>query len=204
MTIKQAYENYMIPSNLQKHMLTVGSLAKFLYEQWKGSPLNKDTLVKSALLHDIAKPINFNLSKQAAYGMTKVDISRLKELQDKLKLLGNNEHEIVKKICENIDCSKEIIKTVGNTDWSYIPNLIKENNMESLFVIYCDMRVGPKGILSMVQRLKELEKRTGESWHMENGLRVESIIKMNVSVDLNAINNNTLNPENKELLELNI
>jgi hypothetical protein len=204
MTIKQAYEEYMIPSNLQRHMLTVGALAEFVHKYWKDGRLNKNTLVKSALLHDIAKPINFDLSKQASYGMTEKDISKLDRLQKKLKLLGGNEHEIAIKICENIGCSKEVIETVGNTDWSYIPRLIKENNMGSLFVIYCDMRVGPNGVLSMEQRLEELKQRTGESWHVENGIKVETIIKMNVSIDLRDVNNESINPDNEELLGLNI
>jgi len=41
MTVKQIYNQYLIPPNLQKHMLRVAALSLVLTENWKEDGLDK-------------------------------------------------------------------------------------------------------------------------------------------------------------------
>jgi len=61
MKTKQIYEEYMIPKNLQEHMLRVAALAEVLLENWTKGNIDKSEIIKACLFHDIAKPITPDL-----------------------------------------------------------------------------------------------------------------------------------------------
>ncbi len=192
----QIYEKYMVPVNLQKHMLKVAALAKIITDSWLDKNLDKNSIVDACIFHDIAKPMTFDLKKQVQFGMSQEDIKKLKNLQERLKNnYGDNEHQATVKICEEIGLSKNAIRFVNNLEWSYIPKLIKENEIESFIPIYCDMRISPKGILSLKERLIELKKRTSKKDYeenLENGIKLENILKENTSIDPNSITNSQI------------
>ena len=57
MEIKEVYEKFQTPQNLQEHMLRVGALADILTHNWIGENINKTAIVQAGLIHDIAKPM---------------------------------------------------------------------------------------------------------------------------------------------------
>lgn len=194
MDTQQIYAKYMIPLNLQQHMLRVASLAKVILENWKGIAVNKDDIIQACLFHDIAKPMKFDLAKQAQFGMSASEIAKLDQLQRHLIAnYGEDEHHATVEIFKEIGCTASAVNIVDNLEWSYIPKLLEKNDLVSLIPIYGDMRIGPKGILTLKQRLDDLKARTGESEHEENGVRLESIIRENVTIDLDSINDAQIN-----------
>lgn len=195
----------MIPQKLQEHMLRVASLAKIILDHWIGSTVDKQAIIQACLFHDITKPMNFDLAKQAQFGMSADEIANLDKLQRRLRSsYGDNEHHATVEVCKEIGCSPTAITIVDNLEWSYIPSLLSKNNLVSLIPIYGDMRVGPKGILTLKQRLDDLKARTGESEHEQNGMQLENIISNNVSIDLNGINDEQINQNFPELENLSI
>lgn len=205
MTTQQIYEEYMVPRNLQEHMLRVASLAKIILNHWVGRPVDRDSIVQACTFHDIAKPMTFDPAKQAQFGMSKEDIVRLETLQKRLKRdYGTNEHTATVIICQHIGCTRSAVNIVGNLEWSNILRLLKANDIESLLPIYCDMRIGPTGILTLKQRLAELQAREGKSDYEENGMKLEHILAGNTTTDLNSISNTKINGNFEELLNLDI
>lgn len=197
----QIYEQYLIPKNLQQHMLRVASLAKIILDHWTGKKLEGEAIIQACVFHDIAKPMNFDLTKQAQFGMSQAEIDNLNTLQKRLQAsYGNDEHRATMEICKEIGCSLTAVKIVDNLEWSYIPSLLSRNYLESLIPIYSDMRIGPKGILTLRERLDDLKSRTGESEHEQNGIQLENLIGNNVSIGLNLISNEQIN-QNFEYLE---
>lgn len=193
----------MIPRNLQEHMLRVASLAKIILDHWSGPVVDKEAIIQACVFHDITKPINFDLAKQAQFGMSKTEISNLDKLQRRLRTsYGDNEHHTTVKVCKEIGCSPTAVKIVNDLEWSYIPSLLSKKDLESLIPIYGDMRVGPKGILTLKQRLEDLKARTGESEHEQNGIQLENLLSSNVSIDLNEINDEQINKNFEELENL--
>lgn len=208
MKTKQIYDNYMIPQNLQKHMLSVASLAEILHEHWMGKEVDNQAIIQACIFHDAAKPMTFDLSKQAQFGMSASDINRLKEFQGRLKSkYGSEEHHATIKICEEIGLSPIAIKLVNNFEWSYIPRLLEVDDIESLIPIYCDMRIGLKGILSLNERLSELKERVSAKDYEENvknGSALEQKIKNNVRLDINSITDDQINKRFENLLNAEI
>lgn len=197
MNIKNIYCKFQTPQNLQEHMLRVGALARILTDNWTGRKIDKQNIVKAALLHDIAKPLSFDLSKQAQFDISPKDIKSLAKLQNFLKKkFGNDEHTAMSKIVQELGLNQTIARIINNLEWRYIPQLIKNHDIETLIVIYCDMRIGPKGILSLNERIADLKTRSiDENFeeHLKNSETIEQIIKKNVSIKIEDITDRQIN-----------
>lgn len=208
MKVNQIYQNYFVPKNLQEHMLRVAALSQIILENWTGPEIDKKSIIQACTLHDIAKPITFDLAKQAQFGMSQADIDRLENHQNRLKShYGEDEHHCTVKICEEVRLNPTSITLVDNLEWKYIPRLLQENNTASLIPIYCDMRIGPKSILPLNTRLEELKNRTSSEEYednVRNGHTLEQLIQGFTSTDLNSITEAQLVERFDQLLNLEI
>ena len=173
-------------------MQRVASLAEIITNNWTGAAINSQAIIQACLIHDIAKPLHFDLTQQAQFGMTEAEVKELASLQK--RLITNYspiEHEAVVKICKEVGCSVEAVKLVDNLEWENVSKLLISNDLESLIPIYCDMRIFPDGIMPLQERLDELKTRDHDSNKLEelkrDGLKTEEVLQKNVSVDLNGI-----------------
>jgi hypothetical protein len=177
-------------------MLRTAALASIILENWSGPLVDSQAIINALLLHDIAKPMTFDLTKQAQFGMSAEDIEKLKQLQDFLTShYGKNEHQATVRICSEVCHRPKVAELVNNLEWKYIPRLMAEKNLESLLPIYMDMRIGPKGILPLTTRVEELRQRTSEEDYeanLTNGLALEKHIQENVGIDLNSVTSEQL------------
>jgi putative nucleotidyltransferase with HDIG domain len=196
MNIRQIYAQYFTPRNLQDHMMRVAGTAHILLDKWHGADIDHRSIIIACLLHDIAKPITFDLTRQSEFGMTRKEIERLAELQEKLVAqYGTEEHLVAVAICKELRCETEVVRIVENFEWRYLSQLLAEEDLSSLVAIYCDMRIGPKGILLMHDRLRELEQRTrrGElSKYSRLGEVLEGKIAQNTRAQLLSIEDSDL------------
>ncbi len=55
MTVKDAYQKYQVPPNLQEHMLRVTGLAKLIANSWQTNNLDTDT-IKSKIIFMLSRP----------------------------------------------------------------------------------------------------------------------------------------------------
>jgi hypothetical protein len=210
MNVGKAYEKYMTPKNLQEHMLRVASLSKIIVDNWIGPTIDKLAIIKACAMHDIAKPVAFNTSKaaQAKFGVTPEDALNMKKLQNFIKdKFGSDEHKAAIEMCKDMNLGEKAIKLLEDIEWKYTARLLSENNLESLIPVYCDMRIGPRGLLSLTERINNLGQRTiGHdiaSFHRE-GNKLEQKLQENISVDLNLITEQELESLFPELLSLEI
>ncbi len=63
MKISDIYSEYMIPKNLGEHMLRVAGVLKVTADNWTGEKLHNEALIIAGCLHDLAKPMTFDLAK---------------------------------------------------------------------------------------------------------------------------------------------
>ena len=63
-SIKEIYELYNIPLNLQEHQLQVTSVASWIVDHWQGVPIEKEQIIYGALFHDMGNIIKFNFSPE--------------------------------------------------------------------------------------------------------------------------------------------
>lgn len=191
MKIVEIYDKYMTPKNLREHMLRVASFSKIILADWGGKPLDNKAVTIACALHDIGKPVNFDPTKSVLYGMTKADSDNLEELVNFIKnKYGTDEHLASVEMCKDVGVNAKVLKVVENIQWKYIDRLLVAEDWESLLAIYCDMRIGPKGILSVSERLEDLKsRRSKESWddRVKSCMSLDKKVKENVGLDLNSI-----------------
>lgn len=204
MQITQTYIRYQISANLQQHMLRVGALAQIILDQWKDVSIDKQSIITCALYHDIAKPVTFDIEKQRQYVATEEDFNQVKRtIEDMIKKYGAKEHIAVIKIFEEIGCSSETIRLINNLEWIYTPRLLQENNIPALLLNYCDMRIGPKGILPIQERFADLKSRAPFAGIDEIAAlspELESTIQALTTINLNNITDDQIDTQIQKLL----
>lgn len=210
MNVQEAYQKYSTPKNLQEHMLRVAALSKIISDNWTDSAIDKLAIIKACVMHDITKPIIFNISKQINDGMLPEDAKKLENFQKFVKnKYGDDEHTSTTELCKDLGMNKISIRILENIEWKYIPALIKSNDMESLTSVYCDMRIGPKGILSIIKRVEDLKTRYAPDEYdyesfLENGKLLEVSLQKLITINLNSITDDQLNSLFPELRNLEI
>lgn len=208
MTVQQVYEKYSTPKNLQEHMLRVAALSKIICDNWTGKNINGSAIIIACLLHDIAKPMKFDITKQSGFGMPQDEILKLEKLQKFIKdKYGDDEHTNTIGMSKDVGIKEDSIQIIENLEWKYTNRLLTENDTESLIAVYCDRRVGPKGVLSLQQRLDDLKVRAMVDYYddyVKNGEILEMTLQEFVSVKLNSITDENLNPYFPGLLNLQI
>lgn len=199
MHVNTVYSRYHIPKNLQQHMLRVGALAQIILDNWQGESIDKQSIVTCALYHDIAKPVTFEVDKQRQYVATDEEFNQVKRTIDgMIAKYGPEEHVAVIKIFEEIGCSEETIRLINNTEWIYLPRLLEENDIPSLLLNYCDMRIGPKGILPIQERFVDLKSRApfpGIDEIAKLSPKLESLIQSLTTIDLSTITDDLINSQ---------
>lgn len=173
-------------------------MAKVIIDSWIGEAIDDKAIIQACLLHDIAKPMNFDPAKQAQFGMSEADIEKLEKLQKEMRnKYGEEEHKATVSILKDVGCSAEAVELVDNLEWKYTSRLLKEERIESLIPIYCDMRVAPKGILPLLDRMEELRRRERDADDMDElievGLKLEELLNTKVSIELDQITDEQMN-----------
>lgn len=197
MKLLEIYSKYKTLPNLQLHMLRVSAVAQILLDHWIGQDIDKKSILETCLLHDIAKPVTFDLSKQKLYVKNEQE---LKEVVDCTTFLvntyGTEEHPALLKIGKEIGVSKKTLKLLNDLEWHYTQKLMAKHEIESLIPIYCDMRVSPLGVQSLKERLKDLKIRTnkGDEELQSDSENLEKLIQRNTNIDLNCITDTEIEP----------
>lgn len=208
MNVKQVYEKYIIPPNLQKHMLRVAALSQILAENWKTKELDKESIVLACVFHDMANIIKFNFNNPPLFKEEENQIDYWKKIQlEMIQKYGRDVHLATLKICQEIDPSEKVLGIIEKMKWENALDLLKLQNFESAILIYCDMRIGPFGIMPLKDRIDNLSTRN-QNFDF-NSLKaaaelLETTLRENISININEINDAQLNNKFDELLNLKI
>lgn len=190
MQLQEIYIKYKTLPNLQLHMLRVSAVARIILDNWIGENVDKQAIIKACLLHDIAKPITFDMSKQRYYAKNDQELEEIEYCHNfLLSNYGKEEYPALQKIGKEINLNSKTLELLSDLDWQYIKNFLDKDKTESLIPIYCDMRISPEGIVTINHRLQDLKNRTEkENKHQYvDGGNLEAVIKKNTNMDLSSI-----------------
>ncbi|MFO0703986.1 MAG: HD domain-containing protein [Patescibacteria group bacterium] len=197
MKIADIYTKYLLPKNLQEHMFRVAAIATIITENWKGEDIPKEDVVNVCLFHDIAKPLTFTEEKQKMYGTSEEEIANIKKFKQIITAkYGSEEHHATLAICKEEGLNERAIGIMHEFEWKNMQKMFDTNNLPVQIVLYCDMRIGPNGILPLQERLKNIETRYGKGldheMFMRLGLQLEKVIQEKTKIELNLIQENDL------------
>lgn len=196
MTIIDVYNKYHIPKNLQLHMLRVTACAQLILDNWEGKRINKESIIRVCLLHDmgnIAK-INDNPDNDEMF------IKIRNQFIDKY---GLDDHRISLEIGKKLGLSENELNIMQGKESKRNEEIMNSDSFEIKICAYCDERVSPYGVDSIKDRLEDAKKRykgTQSIWGNEEkanhlidcAIEIEKQIMMYCKITPKDINDNNI------------
>lgn len=161
MTTDEMYKQFGTPKNLQVHMLTVTSLICDVKQHWIGEDINWDDLIIAGLLHDLGNVIKFDLDKFP--NLLGDELPRIEFWREEQKKLiakyGSDDHEATGKMLDELGVSERIKEVIQTKSFGNIRNTASSNDWLPKILQYCDLRVSPYGLMTLDERVRDIEER---------------------------------------------
>lgn len=213
MRILQVYQDYKIPPNLQLHMIRAASVGAFIVDEWKEKNiLDKTSIIKSLLLHDMGNIIKFDFKYAHLLGEEKKNVEYWKKVQQEfIQKYGNDEHVATVEIAKEVGLNGRVFELLNAIGSSKLSQVLENPDWNKKLVCYCDFRVDPHGIVTVNQRFDEIverykgrEHKLGKIEETEKKrlfcLELQTQLQTMVNFDLNSITDNQVQNYMKNLI----
>jgi len=207
--IGSIYERFKIPPHLQDHMFRAAAVARLICENWIGEGVSEDDVVAVLLLHDLGNVVRMTFDNEdllLLYG-EKSNIDDLKrDGKEAVEKYGSNDHEATDKMCKELGVNERFLFLMNNKAFIQNREICDSNDFEQKICAYADQRIGPRGVLSLRERLDEAIARSGNRpWHLDFdelvgcASKIEEQVLNNVDLSAEDINDDSI----KEYLGFN-
>lgn len=201
MTIKAIYEKYKIPPNLAEHMLRVAKVALFICDHWRGPKINRDLVIKGALLHDLGNIVKFKFAHLPSLIPAEKE-KYWKEVQkDMARRYGQDAHRATRAMASELGIKGRLLDVLA-VGWEEV-----SEDWEKMIILYADSRIDPLGMVSLVERLEDIRKRYGEETfgRIATAARErERKLQENLDVPVSKITEESIARSDQELLNTEI
>lgn len=157
-TPREIYKEFKIMPNLQLHQLRVAAVGKLVCEHFEG-PINTSDVVLACLFHDMGNIVKFRLDRfPEFFGPEGLEYWE-KVKADVVQRYGQDQHEVSKRMAQEIGLSEYVVEMIGAAGFSQIPAILAGDSTELKLLQYADLRVAPTGVVSLQERLDDFERR---------------------------------------------
>ena len=190
MNILRIYNKYLLPENLQMHMLRVAACSNLIIDNWNGPDIDKQAIIRVNLLHDMGNMVKIpeDFSKDEEF------IKIRKEYFDKY---GTNDHEINLEIGKQEGLTEKELTILDGKRSRKNEETLKSNSYERKICAYCDQRVAPNGVVSIKERLEDAKIRYKNKplsvWSNEE--KANHLIECSLGIEKQIMKHCKLNPE---------
>lgn len=161
MKISDIYQHYQILPDLAQHMLRVAAVAAVVCDHFQ-QPVDKTSIVAACLLHDMGNIIKFDLTEFPEF-LEPQGLSYWEDVQADFKeRFGNNELVATELIAEEIGVIERVKELIQAISFLKIEDNYQSDDYGKKIADYADTRVSPFGVVSLEQRLQDLEQRYGQ------------------------------------------
>lgn len=200
MTVAEIYDHFSLPQNLRQHMLRVGAVGQLIVDSFRQPNFDQEIVVKTLLLHDLGNLIKFKFDQPDMFDPADRDqLPHLQALQTQMqKLYGQTADEATPKMMAEIGADPRIIELCVTSHGEQLADFLPSDRWDRKIAFYCDMRVGPFGILSLDDRFADLKVRYDynrekiEQYH-QLSQDLEQQLQTATSIDIQAITDETVN-----------
>ncbi len=158
MTIQAVYDHYQLMPNLQLHQYRVAGVAKLVCDSLSES-VDTDNVIKACLLHDMGNILKFDLSAFPQFLEPQGLEYWQKVKADFSQKYGNDEHEATFVIAAELGVSERVFELIGAVGFDEIRADFESGDLGKMICEYADCRVAPLGVVSIEERLNDLEQR---------------------------------------------
>lgn len=162
--ITEIYEKYDIMPNLKDHMLRVGAVAYLICENIEPSLVNekeKRDIVETCLLHDMGNIVKSDFTLLSPSKSS--DLRDIKYWEDKkeeyIRRYGKDDHEATMKILKEMRLNEDLILLSDKNRFSLTCENLYDPDFKIKIIQYSDFRVGPRGVISFLERMEDARKR---------------------------------------------
>lgn len=171
-------------------MLEVALVAEAICLHWQGDRIDRDLVIKVALLHDLGNLIKF---RRPFLGELEQDEQFWSQRQDEMRAkYGENVHAATMELAGQLVQDKSLMRELNRTGLA--GSLEKFATNEAKIIQLADMCVAPQGIVGPEARIADLLERYQERVLMvdvqrqkENAKLVEKLLDQPLSEILNSI-----------------
>ena len=213
MKISGVYEKFNIPPNLQEHMFRVAGITSFILDHWKGEEIDKDRIIKLALLHDLGNIVKFDLEKYPdLLGKEKPRLEYWKKVQKEVReKYGSDDHDVANKMLREIGVDEEMINTVSQKSFGNSIETEKSDNWRLKILLYSDLRAGPFKVTPLKERLEEAIPRMEKYKNLpyldkllQAARDIEKQIQSHLDTDVSEISEQSIDMNESKFLEVEI
>src|SRR3989344_5619497 len=155
---QEIYEEYRIMPSLQLHQLRVAAVGKLGCENFRET-VDAKAVVLACLFHDMGNIIKSDLTYFPDFVEPEGAEYWEKVKADFTQKYGTNHHKANIMIAKDIGFPPAAVALVDGLGFSQIAYVVADSSFERKIMQYADIRVGPRGILSLKARLAEGRKR---------------------------------------------
>lgn len=196
-TPRELYAAYTIMPSLQMHQLRVAAVGKLICDNFK-KPINTNEVILACLFHDMGNILKFELSMFPEFTAPE-GVLYWESVKDAYrKKYGEDEHVATQVIMSEIGLSENVRNLMRGIGFSKVDAVAKDTSPERKIVQYSDMRVGPKGILSIDERLEDGRKRyfgTGRSVGAPDADRYRRLVEAVREIEKQIFAHTSITPE---------
>jgi hypothetical protein len=163
-TVEEIYKKYRIMPILATHQLRVKAVGEMICDHFK-EPIDKERVGLASAFHDMGNIIKFNLS----HFPDSVEPEGLEYWEgvkrEYIEKYGQDEHAATLSIAKEIGLDDKTFKILNGIGFSQLDQTLDDPSMERKICAYADMRVGPRGIISIDERLEDGRRRYAKTSH---------------------------------------
>lgn len=199
MKIGDLYDKYQIMPQLAEHQLRVGGIAKLVTEGWKSKEEARKSVL-ACLVHDMGNIVKFD---------DKIGEKWIKVREEIRQKYGADAHSATCAILNEAGLSEyakymeEEAEMYGKSGLTLLD--FQTCSRPALMIMYADLRVVPSGVVSLEERIQDLENRYGKPRFERQWDKVfEGYIKTLSVRNPASINESDVTPLFDEMLTMDI
>jgi hypothetical protein len=162
MTVAQVYDQFQLMPNLQTHMYRVAGVAAVICDQAQPSlksQLHRPEVITACLLHDLGNIIKFDLALFPEF-LEPQGLEHWQQVQNEFfAKYGFDEHRATWQIAQELNVSAEVLHLIKAVDFANTKENYESSDFNAKICSYADTRVTPQGVVSLDERLADLEAR---------------------------------------------
>jgi len=156
--ISELYDTYKIMPQLAAHQLRVAAVAYTITQEFLG-PLHDEELISACLLHDMGNILKFDLSVFPEFSEPRGRDYWEGVKEEWRTKYGPDEHAATLAIAREIGVSERTLGYINAIGFSTAVENERSDSFERKIAAYADMRVAPFGIVTLNDRLGDLDRR---------------------------------------------
>ena len=191
MQIRDLYDKYNLMPQLREHQLRVGGIVRLITAEREA--------ILTALVHDMGNIAKFN-------GLNEYWANEQKKVWE---IYGKEAHEATFAILRDAGLG-ELERSVRE-EGEFYQNILKLDgryetfNDAAVYTLYGDCRVAINGVVSVMERVEDLEKRYGHARNdREWVIKLEEYVTNKSGIDVARISSDDVTPLFDELLTMTV